>query len=105
MGDGSLRNIESGTLVKWEVEFAEIDPQDIQNMEERAVRDWVEKIGESITWGPDQEVSLLRFDDWNGEYVRIEDGEEIVFEIDRHDGWTSKHARFYAELVDRKSVV
>ena len=67
------------------------------------MRDWVEKIGESITWGPDQEVSLLRFDDWKGEYVRIEDGEEIVSEIDRQDGWTSKNARFFAELVDLKS--
>ncbi|KAK1682213.1 hypothetical protein QYE76_043061 [Lolium multiflorum] len=72
-------------------------------MEEKAVKNWVEKIGESVVWGPEQELSLLRFDDWKGEYVRIEDGDDLVTEIDRRDGWTSKHATFYAEIVDRKS--
>jgi hypothetical protein len=42
----------------------------------------------------------VRFDDWKGEYVRIEDGEQIVEEIDRQNGWTSKRANFFAELVD-----
>ena len=60
----------------------------------------MEKIGENIVWGPEQEVSLLRFDDWKGEYVRIEDGEQIVEEIDRQNGWTSKRDNFFAELVD-----
>ena len=60
----------------------------------------MEKIGENIVWGPEQEVSLLRFDDWKGEYVRIEDGEQIVEEIDRQNGWTSKRANSFAELVD-----
>ena len=50
------------------------------------MKKWVEKIGENIVWGPEQEVSLLRFDDWKGEYVRIEDGEQIVDEIDRQNG-------------------
>ena len=62
--DGSIQNIERDTIVKWEVEFTEIDPQVLQNMGETAVKKWVEKIGENIVWGPEQEVSLLRFDDW-----------------------------------------
>ena len=32
--------------------------------------------------------------------MRIEDGEQIVEEIDRQNGWTSKRANFFAELVD-----
>jgi hypothetical protein len=63
----------------------------------------VEKLGGSVTSGPVQEVSLLRFENWKGEYVRIESGEEMVDEIDRHDGWTTKEATFCAELVDLKS--
>ena len=78
LGDGSVREIERDTIVKWEVECAEIDPQEIQSMEERAVRNVMEKTGESIFWGPEQEVALLRFDNWKGEYVRIENGEEMV---------------------------
>ena len=101
--DGSVRDIERDTIVKWEVECAEIDPQEIQSMEEGAERNVVEKIGESIFWGPEQVVALLRFDNWKGEYVRIENGEEMVDEIDRQDGWTSKQATFHAELVDLKS--
>ena len=93
--DGSIQNIERDTIVKWEVEFTEIDPQVLQNMGETAVKKWVEKIGENIVWGLEQEVSLLRFDDWKGEYVRIEDGEQIVEEIDRQNGWTSKRAIFF----------
>jgi hypothetical protein len=72
-------------------------------MEERAVKNVVEKLGESVIWGPRQEVSLLRFKNWKGEYVRIESGEEMVDEIDRQDGWTTKEATFRAELVDLKS--
>jgi hypothetical protein len=98
-----VRNIEKDTFVKFEVEFSEMDAQELRSMEEKAVKNWVEKIGESVVWGPEQELSLLRFDDWKGEYVRIEDGDDLVTEIDRRDGWTSKHATFYAEIVDRKS--
>ena len=98
-----MRNIEHDTLVSWEVEFAEIDPQDLGNQEEKAVRNVVEKIGESIPLGPEQEVALLWFEEWKGEYVRIEDGEALVDEIDRQDGWTSESATFRAELVDLKS--
>jgi hypothetical protein len=64
---------------------------------------FVEKIGESIVWVPEQEVSLSRFDDWKGEYVRIEDGEDIVDAIDRQDGWSTKRATFHAELIDLSS--
>jgi hypothetical protein len=73
------------------------------NQEEKAVMTVVEKTGESIPSGPEQEVALLRFEEWKGEYVRLEDGEALVDEIDRQDGWTSKHATFLAELVDLKS--
>ena len=48
--DGSIQNIERDTIVKWEVEFTEIDPQILQNMGETAVKKWVEKIGENIVW-------------------------------------------------------
>jgi hypothetical protein len=50
--------------VRWEVEFREIDPQELHNMEERAMRNVVEKLSESVIWGPGQEVSLLRFENW-----------------------------------------
>ena len=86
LGDGSVQNIERDTIVRWEVEFAEIDPEDLQNMEEKAVKNVVEKLGHSILWGREQEVAFLRFENWKGEYVRIEDGEEMVDEIDRQDG-------------------
>ncbi|KAE8811724.1 hypothetical protein D1007_11524 [Hordeum vulgare] len=98
--DGSIENIQRDTIVKWEVGCAEIDPNEIQSMEEKAVRKLVEKIGETVLWGPEQEVSLLRYDDFKGEYVRIEDGEDIVVEIDRQEGWASLRAEFFAELVD-----
>jgi hypothetical protein len=99
LGDGSVRNIEKDTFVKFEVEFSEMDAQELQSMEEKAVKNWVEKIGESVVWGPEQELSLLRFDDWKGEYVRIEDGDDLVTEIDRRDGWTSKHQPFMQKLL------
>ncbi|KAE8768862.1 hypothetical protein D1007_59626 [Hordeum vulgare] len=98
--DGSIENIQRDTIVKWEVDCAEIDPNEIQSMEEKAVRKLVEKIGETVLWGPEQEVSLLRYDDFKGEYVRIKDGEDIVVEIDRQEGWASLRAEFFAELVD-----
>jgi hypothetical protein len=69
-----------------EIKFCDLDPQELQIMEEQAVRNVVEKIGESVLWGPEQELSLLRYDDWKGEYVRIEDGDEMVEEIDRQKG-------------------
>ncbi|KAE8796191.1 hypothetical protein D1007_28902 [Hordeum vulgare] len=97
--DGSIENIQRDTIMKWEVDCAEIDPNEIQSMEENAVRKLVEKIGETVLWGPEQEVSLLRYDDFKGEYVRIEDGEDIVVEIDRQEGWASLRAEFFAELV------
>ena len=86
MLDGSMRLIERDTMVEWYVPTDDIDPQDLASMEEEAVRRVVDKIGESVVWGPEQEVSLLRFDDWKHEYVRIETGEEMVEKIDRRDG-------------------
>ena len=47
------------TVVKWEVELEHVDPQELINMGEEAVRKMVEKIGDSVVWGPEQEVSLL----------------------------------------------
>jgi hypothetical protein len=37
--------------VRWEVDFGEIDPQELHNMEEQAVRNVVEKLGESVLQG------------------------------------------------------
>ena len=86
--------------MKWEVAFEEMDPAELPNMGGEAVRTMVEKIAEHVIWGPEQEVSLLWFDNRKGSYVRIEDGEQLVEEIERQEGWTSKVALFYAELVD-----
>jgi hypothetical protein len=94
LGDGSIRDIERDTTVRLDVEFADIDPQELQSLEEKAVKNLVERIGEGVFWGPNQEVSLLRFDNWKGEYVRIEDGEQMVPEIDEQEGWASKQVIF-----------
>ena len=82
LGDGSVQDIKRDTFVRWDVDCTDIDPQELKSMEENAVKNLVERIGESIVWGPDQEVTLLRFDNWKGCYVRIEDGEDMVAEID-----------------------
>jgi len=74
--DGSMHPIDQDTIVKLEIDFDDLDPQELQIMEAKAVRDMVEKIGESVLWGPQQEVSVLRFADWKGEYVRVENGEK-----------------------------
>lgn len=86
--------------MRLDVEFADVDPQELESMKEKAVGNLVERSGESIVWGPEQEVSLQRFDNYNGEYVRIEDGESMVAEIDQQEGWASKQVTFYAELID-----
>ncbi|KAE8772399.1 hypothetical protein D1007_55609 [Hordeum vulgare] len=57
--DGSIENIQRDTIVKWEVDCAEIDPNEIQSMEEKAVRKLVEKIEETVLWGPEQEVGYV----------------------------------------------
>ena len=36
------------------------------------------KLGKAFFLGPEQEVAMLWFDNWKGEYVRIENGEEMV---------------------------
>ena len=58
------------------------------------MKNLVERIGESVIWGPEQEVSLLQYDDCMNAYVRIEDGEDMVDEIDRQEGWTRKKKPF-----------
>jgi hypothetical protein len=45
-----MRNIERGTIVRCEVVFAEIDPQELQNMEEHAMKNVVEKLGRVFFW-------------------------------------------------------
>jgi hypothetical protein len=103
LSDSIVRNIQKDTTVRWEVEFEEIDLQEPQNMKEKAVKNVMEKLGESVHWGPEQEVTLLRFENWKGEYVIIENGEEMVDEIDQQDYWSINEATFHAELVDLKS--
>ena len=98
-----MRNIEKDTVVSWEVDFAEIDPVEMEKMGEEAVRNLVEKMGQSVHWGPEQEVSLLRYENWKGEYLRIMNGEELVEEIARQDGWTRKEVSLNAELIDLQS--
>ena len=100
LSDDSVQDIDRDTTVRLDVDFADVDPQELEIMKEKAVGNLVERIGESIVWGPEQEVSLQRFDNYNGEYVRIEDGESMVAEIDQQEGWASKQVTFYAELID-----
>jgi hypothetical protein len=45
--DGSVRKIERDTIMRWEFTFGEIDPQELQNMEEMAVWNMKEKLGKS----------------------------------------------------------
>src|SRR6188472_4463824 len=44
LGDGSVRNIERDTRIIWEVKCTYIDPQELQSMEEKAVKNLVERI-------------------------------------------------------------
>ena len=48
-----MRHIDRDTVVRCEVDFAEIDPQELQIKEEKAVRNVVEKLGQSVLWGPE----------------------------------------------------
>ncbi|KAE8797373.1 hypothetical protein D1007_27481 [Hordeum vulgare] len=73
-------------------------------MKEKAVGNLVERIGESIVWGPQQEVSLQRFDNYYGEYVRIEDGESMVAEIDQQEGVGYVPSMMAAQLEDDEWV-
>ena len=103
LSDGSVQDIDRDTTVRLDVELADFDPQELENMEEKAVSNLLERIGESVVWGPEQEVSLQRFDNHKGEYVRIEDGESMVAEIDQQEGWASKQVSFHAELIELQS--
>ncbi|KAE8774030.1 hypothetical protein D1007_53654 [Hordeum vulgare] len=67
-----IENIQRDTIVKWEVDCAEIDPNELQSMEEKAVRKLVEKIGETVLW----------------------------VQSKRQEGWASLRAEFFVELVD-----
>ncbi|KAE8790988.1 hypothetical protein D1007_34636 [Hordeum vulgare] len=100
LSDGSVQDIYRDTSVRFDVELADVDPRELESMKEKAVGNLVERIGESIVWGPEQEVSVQRFDNYYGEYVRIEDGESMVAEIDQQEGWTCKQVTFYAEIID-----
>jgi hypothetical protein len=71
-------------------------------MEEQAVEKVVEKLGESVIWSPGQKVSLLQFENWKGEYVRIESGEEIVDEITKIT--KSLVTYFYFGFVNLRAV-
>ncbi|KAE8779784.1 hypothetical protein D1007_47144 [Hordeum vulgare] len=88
------------TTVRLDVELADVDPRELESMKEKAMGNLVERIGESILWGPEQEVSLQCFDNYYGEYVRVEDGESMVAKIDQQEGWAGKQVTFYAELID-----
>ena len=48
LGDVSVRDIERDTRVIWEVKCTDIDPHELQSMEEKAVKNLMERIGESI---------------------------------------------------------
>jgi hypothetical protein len=50
-----------------------------------------------------KKVSLLWFENWKGESVRIENGEDMVDAIDHQDDWIGKETTFCVELVDLKS--
>ncbi|KAE8811736.1 hypothetical protein D1007_11536 [Hordeum vulgare] len=86
--------------MRLDVELADVDLQELESMKEKAVGNLVERIGESIVWGPEQEVSLQRFDNYYGEYVRIEDGESMVAEIDQQEGVGYVPSRMAAQLED-----
>ena len=103
LADGSMRAIDHNIVVNLQLSLDDFDPQALVDQEEKAVRDIVERIGESIPWGPYQEVQLVRYDDWKGEYVRMEVGEALVDEIQHQLGFDNKHATLLAELVDLKS--
>jgi hypothetical protein len=45
-----MQHIERETIVKWDIEFGNIDPQYLQSMGEKAVRNVVDKIRESVVW-------------------------------------------------------
>ena len=103
LADGSMRSINHNTVVNLQLSLDDFDPQALVDQEEKAVRDIVERIGESIPWGLDQEVQLVRYDDWKGDSVRREVGEALVDEIQHQLGFDNKRATLLAELVDLKS--
>jgi hypothetical protein len=59
--DGSPRNTERYRLMIWKVTFGEIDLHELENMEENVMKNMVEKLGQSVLWGLEQEVTLLHF--------------------------------------------
>ena len=58
--DRSTQIIERDTVVKWEVELEHVDPQELINMGEEAVRKMVEKLG--IVWFGGQSKKFLCYD-------------------------------------------
>lgn len=53
LSDGSVQDIDRDTTVRLDVDFADVDPQELEIMKEKAVGNLVERIGESIVWGPE----------------------------------------------------
>ncbi|KAE8794787.1 hypothetical protein D1007_30323 [Hordeum vulgare] len=104
LSDGSVQDIYRDTTVRLDVELADVDPQELESMKEKAVGNLVERIGESIVWGPEQEVSVQCFDNYYGEYVRIEDGESTIAEMDQQEGWRGGNHGARKIVVDRNVV-
>ena len=48
LADGSVRDIERDTTVRLDVDYSEMDPEDLQSMEEKAVQNLVQRIGEKV---------------------------------------------------------
>jgi hypothetical protein len=104
LADGSLQDLEKGTVVILDIDLGEFDPQELQSMGEKAVKNVVEKLGHSVLWGPAQEVALLKWQDGKEAYVRIENGEDLVEAIHEQNGWTSHEVTFKAKLVELNSI-
>ena len=45
LSDGSVQDIDRDTTVRLDVEFADVDPQELESMKEKAVGNLVERIG------------------------------------------------------------
>ncbi|KAE8796730.1 hypothetical protein D1007_28171 [Hordeum vulgare] len=62
-------------------------------MEEKVVKNLVERTGKSVVWGPDQEVSLLRFVNWK---------ELIDLKCDSKDGYVQ--SKMVSHMADAEWV-
>ena len=48
LSDGSVQDIDRDTTVRLDVEFADVDPQELESMKEKAVGKLVERIGKVL---------------------------------------------------------